>query len=384
MVGLAALGPPYKKLVGEICYGRADYQRFRIARCRRRDAHARCGHPLRRRLRVGGRSGAILVSRDGRPSGQMLAEAISAGLQATGRTVLDAGVLATPTTGVLLRHCSAGGGIQITASHNPAPYNGIKLFSAEGRVIPAALGQQVLTRYRDGQFAWVPQDQLGTRWPCPDTLSCHLEAVLAIVDAERIIRCGFKVLLDSNHGAGSPLGRRLLETLGCQVTLLGEPADGQFEHTPEPTAENLAGVLAAVPEIGADIGFCQDPDADRLAVIDAAGRYLGEEYTVALCVEHVLRRQKGPIVVNCASSRMSQDIAERHGVALFRSAVGEANVIDAMLEHQRDFWRRGERRADRPAGRLGARQFCRHGPAFGRDGRAAAFDRRACSRIAAL
>jgi phosphomannomutase len=281
--------------------------------------------------------GTILVSRDSRPSGKMLSEAIQAGLQAVGRTTLDAGILATPTTGVLLRHCGAAGGIQITASHNPSPYNGIKLFSAAGRVIPGELGQQVLTRYRSGQSGWVPHDRLGVGQTCSDTLSRHLRAILATVDVQRIRSRGFKVLLDSNHGAGSPLGRRLLEELDCRVTILGEAPNGQFQHTPEPTAENLTGVLAAVPQAGADVGFCQDPDADRLAVIDESGRYLGEEYTVAMCVEHVLRQQPGPVVINCSSSRMSQDVAERFGVPLVRSAVGEANVVDAMLKHNAVF-----------------------------------------------
>ena len=99
------------------------------------------------------------------------------------------------------------------------------------------------------------------------------------------------MLLDANHGAGSVLGARLLEELGCAVTILGGAPDGQFEHPPEPTAENLAGVLAAVPASGRDVGFCQDPDADRLAVIDERGRYLGEEYTLAICVDHRLRQR---------------------------------------------------------------------------------------------
>ena len=278
-------------------------------------------------------AGTILIGRDSRPSGEMLAAAIQAGLQAAGRSTLDAGIVATPTIGVLVRHCRAGGGIAVTASHNPLPYNGIKLFSAEGRVLPAEAGQQVLTRYRLGEAARPFHGPPGTRQPVADPLSCHLDAVLATVDVERIRGCRFQVVLDSNRGAGGPMGKRLLESLGCRVTLLGEATDGRFQHPAEPTAENLAGVLAAVPEAGADIGFCQDPDADRLAVIDHAGRYLGEEYTVALCVEHVLRRRRGPIVVNCASSRMSADIALRHGVPLVRSAVGEANVVDAMIEH---------------------------------------------------
>src|SRR5690606_9775448 len=105
--------------------------------------------------------------------------------------------------------------------------------------------------------------------------------------------------------------------------------NGQFAHRPEPTAENLAGVLSAVTEAGVDVGFCQDPDADRLAIIDGQGRYLGEEYTLALCVDHVLRTRPGAIVTNCSTSRMSQDLAEKYGVPFYRTAVGEANVVDA-------------------------------------------------------
>ncbi len=281
--------------------------------------------------------GRIVISRDGRASGEMLCGAIQAGLNAVGRHTVDAGVAATPTTGVLVRHCEAAGGIQISASHNPAEYNGLKLFAAEGRVISAGPGRQVLARYRTGTIDWVPQNRLGTRQDPPDSISTHLEAVLATVDVGRIRGHRFNVLLDSNHGAGSLLGRRLLEELGCRISVLGEEPNGQFAHPPEPTAENLAGVLSAVTEAGAEIGFCQDPDADRLAVIDESGRYLGEEYTLALCVDHVLRRRKGPIVANCSTSRMSQDLARLHGVPFHRSAVGEANVVDAMLQHNAVF-----------------------------------------------
>ncbi len=277
--------------------------------------------------------GSILIGRDSRPSGRMLSLAIQAGLQALGRTTIDAGITATPTVGVLLRQYKAAGGIQITASHNPSPYNGLKLFSAEGRVIPAAPGREVLERYRAGAHDWQPHDRLGGDLRCDDTLSPHLLAVLDTIDAERIRQRRFRVVLDSNHGAGSLLGRRLLHELACHITILGEEPDGAFAHTPEPTAENLSGVLSAVVEAGADVGFCQDPDADRLAVIDASGRYLGEEYTLAMCVDHVLRQQRGPIVANCATSRMSEDLAHRYSVPYFRSAVGEANVVDVMLEH---------------------------------------------------
>ncbi len=281
--------------------------------------------------------GPIILARDSRPSGRMLAGAINAGLEAVGRSTINIGIAATPTTGVLVRHLGAAGGIQITASHNPSPYNGLKLFSAEGRVIPAGLGEMVLQQYLSGQPAWVTHECLGTGELLIDTQSAHLALVLATVQPERIRKRRFRVLLDANHGAGGPLGRRLLEELGCTVTILGEETNGKFAHTPEPTAENLAGVCSAVTAARVDIGFCQDPDADRLAVIDATGRYIGEEYTVALCAEHVLRHAQGSIVTNCSSSRMTQDLAERAGVPFFRSAVGEANVVDAMLANKAIF-----------------------------------------------
>jgi phosphomannomutase len=260
----------------------------------------------------------------------MLSAALTAGLTAVGRDVIDADVAATPTTGVLVRTLQAAGGLQISASHNPPQYNGLKLFSAEGRVIPEAAGRVVSDRYRAGAPEWVSHQNVGRADRSEDSTSAHLALILPTVDVERIRSRRFKVLVDSNHGAGSVLARRLLIELNCDVRILGETPDGRFEHTPEPTAENLAGILPEVARGGFDIGFCQDPDADRLAVIDQAGRYLGEEYTLALCVEHVLRSLPGPIVTNCSTSRMTEDLAEQAGVPFFRSAVGEANVVDCM------------------------------------------------------
>jgi phosphomannomutase len=275
-------------------------------------------------------AGPIVITRDGRASGPMLAEALCGGLTALGRDVINAGVAATPTTGVLVRQLKAAGGIQISASHNPPQYNGLKLFSSDGRVIPEKAGAKVLDRYRQKEEP-ASRSAPGMQSTLSDTVPKHAQLILDTVNVQRIRERKFRVLVDSNHGAGGLLARKLLTELGCTVTILGETPDGAFEHTPEPTAENLAGVLAAVPASKADVGFCQDPDADRLAVIDSSGRYLGEEYTLAICVDHRLRQQKGPIVTNCSTSRMSQDLAERHGVPFFRSAVGEANVVDLML-----------------------------------------------------
>lgn len=278
--------------------------------------------------------GTVILSRDGRGSGAMFAAAVSATLQAHGFDVLDAGVCSTPTVGVLVRTENAVGGIQISASHNPPEYNGIKLFNRGGRVIPAAEGVRVRDAYRAGTCSWKGVQQLGSAFKHPDPHAAHEQLVLKTIDPAVIAARRFRVLLDSNRGAGSLLGSRLLESLGVHALFLGHTPDGKFEHPPEPLAENLQSTAAAVKQSGFDIGFCQDPDADRLAIIDEQGNYIGEEYTVALCLLEVLSRAKGPIVTNCATSSMSKVIAADHGVSYLKSAVGEANVVELMKESQ--------------------------------------------------
>lgn len=282
-------------------------------------------------------AGPMVITRDSRNTGAMLADAVRAGLAAVGRTVLDAGIAATPTTGVLIRQHQAAGGVQISASHNPPPYNGLKLFSQAGSVLSASAGEAVIQRFLGGEPAWVAYDRIGNILHPAGITEKHLELVLATVDVPRIQQRHFKVVLDSNHGAGSLLGMELLRRLGCEVVPLGDTPDGAFAHAPEPTAENLAGVCAAITGSAADIGCCQDPDADRLALIDHTGHYVGEEYTLALCLDHVLAHRRGPIVTNCATSRMAQDLAEKYGVPFHRSAVGEANVVAEMQKHDAVF-----------------------------------------------
>jgi phosphomannomutase len=280
-------------------------------------------------------NGSIVLTRDGRTNGAQLVPAILAGLsQRAMRHVIDAGIAATPTTGVLVRHLKCAGGVQLSASHNPAEWNGIKLFSADGRVVPGEFGRRVLEGYRalDAEGAALDlRHRTSTVQQLSDVISAHLTLVEETVDIVRVCEQGIRVLFDPNHGAGSVVGSPLLRRLGCRVKLVGGKPDGRFAHAPEPTAENLAGVCQQVTQVGVDVGFCQDPDADRLAIIDERGRYLGEEYTLAICVDHVLRRAPGPVVTNCSTSRMTEDLARKYGVPFFRSAVGEANVVDEML-----------------------------------------------------
>ena len=282
-------------------------------------------------------AGPLVVTRDGRANGVELAEDVCQTLISSGRDVINGGVAATPTTGVLIREFQAAGGIQISASHNPIQYNGLKLFDQTGRVLTAERGEQVRELYQQSAELSLDAEHPGTVTTPEDTISAHLNLVLATVDVDRIRSRNYRVLLDANHGAGGLLGRRLLETLGCQLVLLGEEANGKFQHDPEPTATNLTSICQQVAEQDVAIGFCQDPDADRLAIIDESGNYLGEEYTMALCVNHILQQRSGPIVTNCATSRMIEDLSNKHGVAFHRSAVGEANVVDAMLTTQACF-----------------------------------------------
>lgn len=288
-----------------------------------------------RRLKasVNGRRPLVIVGRDGRDSGAVLRDVVAASLRASGCDVLDADVVATPTIGVLVRSRTADGAIQITASHNPPPYNGMKLFGPTGRVLDATSGAEVRAGYFDSQSAWVAHHELGDLQTVDDPHSPHLAAVLATVNVEAIRAKRYRVLLDSNHGAGGVMGCELLRRLGCEIVVVGGTPDGQFEHVPEPTAENLQMITARVVAERCEVGFCQDPDADRLALIDAGGRYIGEEYALALCVQRALAdpTTRGPIVINGATSGMSEIVAVEAGVMSHRSAVGEANVVDRML-----------------------------------------------------
>ncbi|MEX0700968.1 MAG: phosphoglucosamine mutase [Planctomycetales bacterium] len=276
--------------------------------------------------------GAVVVTRDGRGSGPMLEQAVLAGLAAVGCRVLRGGIAATPTCGVLVTHLGAAAGLQITASHNPIEWNGLKPFSRQGSVFDQATGERLLAILEGEKPAWRDGQSLGTVEEIADPFAPHEERVLSLVDVEAIRRRRFQVVLDCNHGSGAVSTPRLLAKLGCDVRVLGGTPDGRFEHDPEPLEKNLATLCEAVRESGADVGFAQDPDADRLAIVDERGRYIGEELTLALAVDHVLVRRPGPVVVNGSTSRATADVAAKHGCPFHRSWVGEAHVVAKMRE----------------------------------------------------
>jgi phosphomannomutase len=276
--------------------------------------------------------GRIVLSRDGRPSGTMLRHAVLAGLLAGGCAVDDLGVASTPTFGLAVRRLKAAGGIQITASHNPAEWNGLKIFGPRGAVLSATEGRHIQALFEKGAARRAGWNELGDVTECRHAQEWHEERILELVDVPRIRAAQLKTFLDANGGAGGPLGRRLLDALQCRPVCQGCHADGFFEHEPEPIAANLQSICPLVAQHGAAIGFVLDPDADRLALIDETGRYIGEELTLALAVLFRLRQKRGSVVINMSTSRVVEDLARQFGVTCHRSAVGEAIVVEKMNE----------------------------------------------------
>jgi phosphomannomutase len=286
-----------------------------------------------RQRHVGKASLSVAVGRDSRPSGQMIFSAVAAGLTACGVNVIDLGICTTPGVGIMLRHLGCDGGVIITASHNPTPYNGIKLLMENGIAPSPENASKIIQIYRDRVFPFCDALKCGQVTVNAQTSRVHMDKILPLIDKDLIAAKRFKVVLDSVNGAGGPSARMLLEELGCTVVPMNTEPNGLFAHTPEPTAENLTSLCNEVKHSAACIGFAQDPDADRLAIVDENGVYIGEEYTLALAAKYVYSRQTGPAAANLSTSRMIDDIAAAAGSKVIRTPVGEANVAQAMIQH---------------------------------------------------
>ncbi len=279
----------------------------------------------------------IVVGRDGRAGGEVPHALAMGALRAAGFDVVDLGVAMTATVGVMIDHHDAAGGVVLTASHNPAEWNGIKCLVAPGSAPAPSDAEEILTRYRAGAPLLAGHDALGAARADDTSAHVHvgrvLKALSEIADLDRIKGRAFKVALDSVNASGSRGGAMLLESLGCELVHLNAESSGVFPHTPEPTAKNLAGLCETVRGQRVDVAFAQDPDADRLAVVDESGGYIGEEYTLAISAQTMLRaRGAGVIAANLSTSRMVDDIAQAAGGRVVRTPVGEANVVAGMRD----------------------------------------------------
>ena len=280
--------------------------------------------------------GPIVVGRDTRPSGEWVSRLTQAALLASGHDVIDVGIAPTPTILYAIRHHRAAGGIAITASHNPAPWNALKLFGPGGTFLAPAQSEEVARRARQGRAAWVPNAQVGAFRQDPDAIRRHREAILSVqdLDRDRIRKRRFRVVVDATNGAGSEATPALLEALGCEVDRIFCEPDGRFPRVPEPLAENLGALRERVRSTGAAIGFANDPDADRLAIVDERGEAIGEERTLQIAIDWALAQKPGPVAVNSSTSMAVDVIARRYGVTVQRTKVGEAHVAQKLIELQ--------------------------------------------------
>ncbi len=286
----------------------------------------------------GGRAGfgegrpVVVIGRDTRPSGMMVFGAVSAGLMSVGVDVVDVGVATTPSVALFGRFLKADAAIVITASHNPIVWNGIKFLRHDGVAYPPAEAAEIKAAYFAKGWSLAAIEGLGMYSSDSRVHAHHVQTVLGLFDVRGIAEKRYKVVLDSVNGAGCVGTPMLLSKLGVELVHMNAEATGHFAHVPEPVKENLTDLCARVKEKKAAVGFAQDPDADRLAIVDERGEYIGEEYTLALCTYARMLSKPGTVCANLSTSRMVDDIAAKFGQKVVRTAVGEANVAGKMME----------------------------------------------------
>ena len=273
----------------------------------------------------------VVVGRDARPSGPEMLQAALAGLEAAGAVAVDLGLAATPAVQVAVEESGADGGLVITASHNPRPWNGLKCIGRDGTF----LGPDAVTALFERADTQAPSSFTGAGTAETETraVEWHVERNLAVPEVRDVRReHPVAVVVDGCRSVGGPSTVAALERLGVRVVPLDCEPDGDFQRGLEPVPAHLGELGRVVRESAADFGVAHDPDGDRAALVDATGEPVGEELTLAIAVERVLSRRPGPVVVNLSTSRMSEDLARQHGVPFSRSRVGEIHVVEAMRE----------------------------------------------------
>ncbi len=278
----------------------------------------------------------IVLARDARVSGEMVRNLVTGTLQAMGAHVIDLGLATTPTAEMAVIYNKADGGIILTASHNPAQWNALKLLNSKGEFISAAQGEKLLALADAEEFSFVAYDKLGSYTLDTSSAGRHIEDILALpfVNTLAIRNAGFSVAVDCVNSVGGIILPDLLNALGVKTihSLYCEP-NGIFPHNPEPLPEHLTDIAALIREQGADVGFVVDPDVDRLAIVNEDGTMFGEEYTLVAVADYLLRLNPGGNTVSNLSSTLAlRDITEKAGGIYAASAVGEVNVVEKMKE----------------------------------------------------
>jgi phosphomannomutase len=287
--------------------------------------------------RQGGSDIRIMVGRDGRTSGKMVNNIVNATLQSLGIDVTDLGLASTPTVEIAVTGSGSSGGIIITASHNPANWNALKLLNEKGEFLSAEEGKEVLQIASSEDFLFASNNYTGSIVSDSSWGKKHIEKILelGLVDAKAIKTAGLKVVIDCINSVGGIILPDLLKRLGIsEIILLNPEPDGNFAHNPEPLPENMKDISRTVVNNKADVGFVVDPDVDRLAIICEDGTIFGEEYTLVAVADYVLRSTPGNTVSNMSSTTALKDVTQKLGGRYFSSEVGEVNVIREMKLQQ--------------------------------------------------
>jgi len=274
----------------------------------------------------------IAVARDSRITGFMLKNAVISGLLSVGCNVIDLDMVPTPTLQFYVRNKGLAGGIIITASHNPIKWNALKFYKKNGKLIDKKDIEKLKEIYKTKNFKIKTYDKIGIYREDDSVFSLHINEVLKnLYNLKEIKKRRFKVVIDSCNGAGSFITPEFLKKLNCEVISIYTNPDGYFPRGAEPIPSNLNDLAEKVKKTKAHIGFAQDPDADRLAIVNEKGEPIGEELTLALATKYMLYREKGDLVCNLSTSKVMEDIAEGFGVRLYRTPVGEMNVAKMLI-----------------------------------------------------
>jgi phosphomannomutase len=275
--------------------------------------------------------GAVAVAHDSRKSAPMVRAAVLAGLQSCGCTVIDGGLLPTPILQHLVRSKHLPGGISITASHNDSQWNALKFVGENGSLLNPYQSEQVMDIYHLGEFRKSGWDRLGNIMPDSRAARMYFRFLRSKLDASVIRDRRFHVAVDACSGAGARFATGFLESLGCKVTALNDEPDGEFPHSPEPSAANMRGLASVVRSVGADLGFLLNSDVDRIGAVAGGGVALSEEYILPILADSVLAGKKGSVVSTYSTSRMVDSVAERYGRKVLRSRIGEGYVVQRVL-----------------------------------------------------
>ncbi|MFN4256701.1 MAG: phosphoglucosamine mutase [Saprospiraceae bacterium] len=274
----------------------------------------------------------IVIGRDGRISGEIVSALVVNTLRSVGITVVDLGLSTTPTVEIAVPLENAGGGIILTASHNPREWNALKLLNHKGEFISAADGAEVLELADTGGIEYAPVDKLGGYRTDDTYINKHIQQILALplTDAEAVRAKKYRIVLDAVNSTGALAVPPLLEALGCEVVVINGDITGQFAHNPEPLKEHLHQLATEVKLRKAHLGIAVDPDVDRLVFMCEDGEMFGEEYTLVAVADYILSKKPGNTVSNLSSTRALRDVTVKHGGQYFAAAVGEVNVVEKM------------------------------------------------------